>query len=448
MNRKSLLILLVTAAVLGLAALLVNRPEKPADTSQAIAPGQKLLGGVDINKLAGLAVLSADGTVTLKKNPDNTWTVAERDGYTADTSRLSGLLKQLLELKIVQSQEAGPSQYPRLQLLSPADAAAGAKPDKAQTGTVVRLLDDKGATLAELVLGKAPETAGEDPAAAMMGGGGGGGKFVRLGGESSRVFLISDALYQATATPADWVEKSFFQPGAIKSVSLAGPAGFQAWDVSRDKADGAFALKNPPAGKQLASATNTSLTSLLSYAQPADILTKAERDALDKSQARVATLTTFDGLTYKLTLTQLPAPKEGEAGAGTMYALAAEVTGTYAEPAPAAGAKKPEEMTEDEKKADADAKQAARKTWDEKLAKEQALAKHAFKLNSYTIDALWKSGAEVLEDIPAPAAPAAPATPAPPAALTPEPAAPAEAPAAEAAPAAGEAPASTRCGTS
>jgi hypothetical protein len=157
------------------------------------------------------------------------------------------------------------------------------------------------------------------------------------------------------------------------------------------------------------------------------VLTKAEVDSLDRKAARTVKAETFDGLVYEFTLTPLP-PKEGDTS-GTFYAVETKISGNYTEPAPAEGAKKPEEMSEEEKKADADTKAAARKAWDDKLAREQTTASRAFKLNSYTVEAVWKAGNEVVEDIPAPPPPAPEGTP--PEMLTP----PAESPPAAAAPA-------------
>lgn len=430
MTRKSLLILLVAALVTGLAAWMTNRKEAPAQASAAHDPGQKLLAHVDPSLVSGMVVQSATGKVTLKRGEADTWTVTERDGFTADTSRLSGLVKSLFEMKIVQTQEAGPSQYGRLQLASPPEVPAEKKDEKKEeatpaatsnSGTVIRLLGDADKVLAEVVLGKSPETAGADPMAAMMGGG--SGKFVRLANDTERVFLVSTELYTATADPADWVNKEFLNITGLKKVVLSGGEGFEGWEATRSAPEGTFELKDAPSGKKLSSSSASALSSVLASAQAADVLTKADVDALDKTKTRTAVLETFDGLTYTLQITPLPA-KDGN----TNYAVQAKVEGTYAEPAPKT-TKKPEEMNEEEKKAaeaEKTAQAAARKTWDEKLAKEQAIAKSHYALNSYTVDALWKAKSEILEDVPAPLA-----TPesAPPAALTPDAPAPATEPA-------------------
>ena len=426
MNKKSLLILLVCAVLACIAAWLAQKSASPATSTDTRAPGQKLLDGIDPSRIASVVFETPDGSVTLKRDAKDVWTVQERDGFTADASRLSGLIKGLLDLKIIQVQEAGPSQYPRLQLSPPTDTNPAVA--KEQKGSVIRMLDAQGAAVTEIIVGKAPQSEGQDPMAAMSGGGV-SGKFVRLGNDPSRVFLVNNAGV-VSSDPAEWVVKTFFQPGPLSRVAVSGPAGFKGWEATREKPDSTFVLKDLPAGKQLAANTSSALATLLGYAQASDVLTKAQKEKLDRKDSRTAELTTFDGMTYKLTLTPLPVdaatppPPAGPDGAPPStgnYAVEAQVAGTYVEAPPAAGAKKPEEMTEEEKKADAEAKAAARKTWEEKLAAQQALAAHTFKVAAYTVEALWKTGTEVVEDIPPP--PAAPGA-TPPELLTPPPGAP------------------------
>lgn len=401
MSRKSLLILLVVAVLVGLAAIFSRQDNKPNATGAGTrAPGTKLLAGLDPSAIAAVRIITPDGTATVNRGENDIWSVAERDDYQADATRLSGLVRALLDLKVLQVQQAGASQYPRLQLADP--ASTDEKITREQKGTKVLILDAKQVSLAEIVFGKAPQSEGSDPMALMMGGSV-GGKFARMSGEENSVYLLNESPYQATGNPADWVDKKFLQPGSIRKFTITGDEGFQSWEASRDKADASFILKDAPAGKQLLAATNSALSSFLGYAQAADVLTKGEIESLDRKASRTVKAETFDGLTYELTITPLPA-KEGESS-GIFYAIETKITGTYTEPPAADGAKKPGEMTEEEKKADAETKAAARKTWDEKLAREQAIASRVFKLGASSVEAVLKAGNEVQEDIPPPPPP-------------------------------------------
>lgn len=444
MSKKSLLVLIVVAVLTGLIVLVLNRPATaPAGVGKA-APGARLLGDVDLAAVAALTVQSGEATVTLKRGADKKWAVAEREGVTADASRLSEVLSQLAEIKIAQVQQAGPSQYPRLQLADPAATGENA-PKNEEKGTLVKLLDEKDAPIAQIVLGKSPQSSG--PGSMSMFGG--SGRFVRTVGNETQVVLVGDSLSQLTAAPADWISKTFLQPGSLKRIAVAGPEGFQPWEVARDKAEGQFVLKDPPAGKQLSQTASGAWSSLLSYAQPTDILVKAEVGKLDKKETRTLTLENFDGRVFTLTLTPLPkdAPKPGEdadaaASGQGYYAVQAAVTGTFTPAAPPPPPVKPvapaadandeaRKKFEEEQKAYDEAMKAhgeavkahgqsvatARKAWDDQLAKDQALGKHVFKFSSYTFDSVWKTRDEIVENIPPPPEPA---TPEPPAALTPE----------------------------
>ncbi len=443
MSKKSLLVLVVVAVLTGLIVFILNRPAPaPAGAGKA-APGARLLGDIDLAAVAALTVQSGEATVTLKRGADKKWAVAEREGVTADASRLSEVLSQLAEIKVAQVQQAGPSQYPRLQLADPAAAGENA-PKNEEKGTLVKLLDEKDAPIAQIVLGKSPQSSGAGPMSMF----GGSGRFVRTVGNETQVVLVGDSLSQLTAAPADWISKTFLQPGALKRIAVAGPEGFQPWEVARDKAEGQFVLKDTPAGKQLSQTASGAWSSLLSYAQPTDVLAKAEVEKLDKKETRTLTLENFDGRVFTLTLTPLPkdAPKPGEDAAAesgqSSYAVQAVVSGTFTPAAPPPPPVKPaapaadandeaKKKAEEEQKAYDEAMKghgeavkaheqnvaAARKAWDDQLAKDQALGKHVFKFSSYTFDSVWKTRDEIVENIPPPPAPA---TPEPPAVLTPE----------------------------
>ena len=77
---------------------------------------------------------------------DNLWRVRERGDYPANFSQISGLLLKLADLKIVQTEEVGPSQLGRFELLPP-----GAQTN---SGTLVEFKDQSGKTLNTLLLGK------------------------------------------------------------------------------------------------------------------------------------------------------------------------------------------------------------------------------------------------------------------------------------------------------
>ena len=70
----------------------------------------------------------------------------ERGDYPANFSQISELLLKLADLKIAQTEEVGPSQLGRFELLPPGAAT--------NSGTLVEFKDQAGKTLNSLLLGK------------------------------------------------------------------------------------------------------------------------------------------------------------------------------------------------------------------------------------------------------------------------------------------------------
>ena len=71
--------------------------------------GQKLLPDLPVNDIAQITIQSGTNELDLAKR-DNLWRVRERDDYPANFSQISDLLLKFADLKIVQTEEIGPSQ--------------------------------------------------------------------------------------------------------------------------------------------------------------------------------------------------------------------------------------------------------------------------------------------------------------------------------------------------
>ena len=145
MNRKQFIILLVLVAVIGAAGLMVHQRGSQSWHSADAAIGQKLLPNLPVNDIAQITIQSGTNELHLARR-DNLWRVRERGDYPANFSQISGLLLKLADLKIVQTEEIGPSQLGRFELLPP-----GAETNSA---TLVEFKDQSGKTLNTLLLGK------------------------------------------------------------------------------------------------------------------------------------------------------------------------------------------------------------------------------------------------------------------------------------------------------
>src|SRR4029079_11456135 len=126
-------ILLVLGAVLGVLGLYVTR--RNADSYQSAGEGgagKKLLPDFPINEVARIAIRQGTNELNIVKHEEN-WSVRERSGYAANFQEVSDLLRKIWDLKIVQTEQVGLSQYSKLELVEPGKGA--------NSGTLVEFRD-------------------------------------------------------------------------------------------------------------------------------------------------------------------------------------------------------------------------------------------------------------------------------------------------------------------
>ena len=139
---RTLVVLAVVVAVAAAAAVLVQREDTGIEKS-----GEKLLPGLleQLGAVSRIESTHKGETVTLIL-ADGSWSVAERDGYRAETSEVRGLLVGAAELVRVEPKTSRPESYAKLELGDPADA------EGESFGYVMK--DAAGKTIADLVVGK------------------------------------------------------------------------------------------------------------------------------------------------------------------------------------------------------------------------------------------------------------------------------------------------------
>lgn len=126
MNRKQFLILLVLVAVIGGAGLLVNKRRQGDWQQSSTGGGQKLAAALDVNAVATVTIKSSAGELNLTKQGE-AWVVKERGDYAANFSTIADLIRKFADVKAVQTEQVGASQYARLELQSPVKAKAKAR---------------------------------------------------------------------------------------------------------------------------------------------------------------------------------------------------------------------------------------------------------------------------------------------------------------------------------
>src|SRR5258708_3008163 len=145
MNRKQFATLLGLLIVLGGAGLVINHNRKAGSSAGEQGGGKKLLGDkFDVNGVAHITIKGGTNELNLVRKND-LWRVRERNDYPANFSEISGFLIKAAGLKVVQSEQVGASQLPRLQL---------APGQGTNSGVAVEFKDKDDKTVQALTLGK------------------------------------------------------------------------------------------------------------------------------------------------------------------------------------------------------------------------------------------------------------------------------------------------------
>jgi Domain of unknown function (DUF4340) len=380
MNRKQLLVLLVLVVVLGIAGWLIyQRNQSSWGGSGRAGVGGKLLGNLAVNDVAAIVIKGGTNELDLAKK-DNLWRVKQRHDYPADFSQISQFLLKAADLKVVQSDDVGPSQLGRYKLLPPGLGT--------NTAVSVELRDQNGKLLKTLLLGKTHlrKPTGNSSQMGDMGESEGwpDGRYVMVGTGGKTVDVISDPLSSLEAKPAQWLNKDFFKVEKIRSIAVTYPVASNSWKVTRDSATGSdWKLADAKPGEKLDSSKTSSFSYALSSPSFNDVLpadTKPLPAGLDKPT--VLTLDTFDNFTYTI-----------KVGQKTNDDLPMTVAVT---------AQIPQERTagKDEKPADKARLDKAfkdkQKKLEDKLTQEQSYGKWVYLVSNWTLDSLLKDRKDLL----------------------------------------------------
>ena len=145
MNRKQLTVIVVLGLVLGGLGLYISKRNAAAYQSSGASIGRKLLPDFPLNDVAQVTIRQTTNQVNLVK-ADDTWQVRERHNYPANFGEIGGLLRKMWELKVVQTEQVGPSHLPRIELVEPGPAT--------NSGTLAEFKDKSGKVLKAVLLGK------------------------------------------------------------------------------------------------------------------------------------------------------------------------------------------------------------------------------------------------------------------------------------------------------
>jgi hypothetical protein len=350
---------------------------KGVTTVQSSDTKKKVFPDFQINDAAKIKIVEKDQAVTLTKGKE-TWEVAERDGYPADTKKVVDLIRSVWDLDIAQPVPLQRNQYGRVKLLDPKEE--GVSGDEAATILTIESAD--GTELGTIWLGKVHEASEGRPnpfsGGMMMSD---VGRYVKRGG-SEAVYIVSEVFRDSKPKVEDWLDDEFFEVSKIKSISRKTTAPEEDWALSREELTGDYVLVDAKEGEELDSTKVTSMKSAFSSPQFEDVLTGDEAKEPTDS---VFTVETFDGFTYVIAA--------GEKNDTNELPLTVKISGNF----PEKREEGEEESEEEKKKSDEKfAEELAEKK--EKLAALKKLEGKVFKVRSFVVDSISKKRSEILKE--------------------------------------------------
>ena len=424
MKKSHLITLLVIAIVVGIAGTFFELSQSAKwDESKAAAT---VLPNLAINDITKIKIRSAPASVALEKKDDK-WTVADRNNYPADFSKIQDLMKTLWQLKIGQDMQIGPSQLGRLKVLAPGQGD--------DSGIEIDLLGDKDREIASLIIGKSVDRTDAATGAAAS------GRFIYNPAVKDHVYLVSESFYSIDpVTPGAWLDKTFISPGELTEVDQTPWTNNPGWKIERKDPKAEWQLDGLQPGETL----DKTFAEGLSSFSPTFLDVRPSTVSSDESGLKdpfKVTIKTVDGFTYNFLLGKQGPDK-------TRYAQFTVNADLQTTRLPEANEKP------DEKKAKDEAFKQKLASLKEQLQKEKSFENWVYLVPDYVLQQLLKRREEIItkaSPTPSPTPSPAPSPtpvpiPSPSPTATPEPtvaASPAPSPAAESSPAPTESPGPT-----
>lgn len=124
MTPRTVTVLAAALVVLGAVALIAQYdPQPPAPGGGLLLPD--LGGGLDQVTRVSVVGAGSAPVATLERGEDGSWSVAEKDGYPADTEKVRQTLISLAEARIVEPKTSNPDFYDRLGVEGVENESAG-----------------------------------------------------------------------------------------------------------------------------------------------------------------------------------------------------------------------------------------------------------------------------------------------------------------------------------
>lgn len=274
-----------TILAVGLAAFSLARQQSYRPVAGV---GEKMFPDLleHVNDAARLIVDGPQGTITLSRG-DGGWTMKESEGYAGRTVKVQRVILGLAQLRMVEAKTRMKEKYSKLGLQD--RDAQGAKSKR------VKLFDDKGALLADLLTGEARKTRSGNAA---------GGVYVRRPGDA-QAWLASDNAGDFDSEKSDWLERKIIniKPAQVKRLVIRHPGGETVVLSKATPETPGFTLENIPQGKKLMSpASLETVGGALADLQLDDV--RNGPIPFDGTKTVTTDVTTFQGLSVRVLTTE------------------------------------------------------------------------------------------------------------------------------------------------
>ncbi|HEY2034266.1 MAG TPA: DUF4340 domain-containing protein [Rhizomicrobium sp.] len=275
-RRRNLAILAAIALVsILLAALGIWHQSAMTGTkAEAETVFPKLPGKV--RKVARIHIVSkAHGVLDVAFNPQKGWVLPQHSNYPASFETLRATVVGLTALQTIEPATSRPDWYGKINVDTPPKGS----------GTLIELFDDKGATLASLIMGREIDI-GDTTGAA--------GIFIRKPGDKQS--WLARSVFEPKSDATDWLDKNVvaIDRARIQETDVT-PVTGPAFAARRNKpSDAEFTLSPIPSGRELAyeGAADGVATAITGFTFD-DVRPVTD---LDFSNAPKLITSTFDGL--------------------------------------------------------------------------------------------------------------------------------------------------------
>lgn len=268
MTPRTVTVLAAALVVLGAVALIAQYdPQPPAPGGGLLLPDL----GEDLDQVTRVSVVGAGSApvATLERGEDGSWSVAEKDGYPADTEKVRQTLISLAEARIVEPKTSNPDFYGRLGVEDMEAESAG--------GVAVAL------------------TGAEMPVNVIVGDTEGTSQVYVREVDQAQSFLV-DRNPDVGNETTDWLATEILAiPGTrMAQVTVIHPDGEVVSVSKADSEQSNFDLEEMPPGRELqyASVANV-MGNVLSSLNLQDVEPRTDTD----ESVTVTEFVTFDGLT-------------------------------------------------------------------------------------------------------------------------------------------------------